>query len=278
MGRVVLLTSNELRHRFVRVALGLDDGLDVVRTYCERPTVSLAAELDRRDVVSDEERAHLAGRTRSEADFFGALCALAPDRSHPEVVERGAINTDDVIQQITALAPDLLVTFGCSIVASPLVSAFAGRAVNLHLGLSPYYRGSGTNFWPLVDGEPGLVGATFLHLDEGVDTGDIIHQIRARVYPGDDAHTIGHRLIADAVVTLVQLLRRFDDLEPMPQPATIGGKVCRRADFDAAAIRRLAENFAGGMVSDYLADRDARDAATPIVQHPLLAADGPRLP
>ena len=33
--RIVILTGSELRHRFVRKALGLSPGIDVLRTYCE---------------------------------------------------------------------------------------------------------------------------------------------------------------------------------------------------------------------------------------------------
>ena len=61
--------------------------------------------------------------------------------------------------------------------------------------MSPYYRGSGTNFWPFVNNELQFIGATFMHIDEGVDTGEIIHQIRANIFHDDNIHQIGNRLI-----------------------------------------------------------------------------------
>src|SRR5690606_10372264 len=103
-----------------------------------------------------------------------------------------------------------------SLIREPLLSAFQGRFLNVHLGLSPYYRGSGTNFWPLVNGEPEFVGATFMHIDAGVDTGEVIHQIRARIFPGDTPHQIGNRLIADMARVYAALIRDFDRLERMP--------------------------------------------------------------
>jgi len=48
------------------------------------------------------------------------------------------------------------------------------------LGLSPYYLGSGTNYWPLVNEKPEFVVATFMHIDTDIDTEEIIHQIRAK--------------------------------------------------------------------------------------------------
>ena len=53
---------------------------------------------------------------------------------------------------------------------------FSRKFLNVHLGLSPYYRGSGTNVWPLINTEPDMVGAT-LCIDAGIDNGEIIHQI-----------------------------------------------------------------------------------------------------
>ena len=49
----------------------------------------------------------------------------------------------------------------------------------------------------------------------------------------------------------------------MPQPP--GGRVYKRADFSADAVRRLYDNFANGMVPEYLANRARRDAALSLV-------------
>lgn len=271
MTTVVLLTSDELRHRFLRMAVALHEDVQVLRSYCEAPTASLAATLAARGDVAPAEQAHLDARTRAEEDVFGPFCALAPDLSNRIPVERGAINGSAVVEEIIASSPDVVAAFGCSIVADPLIRAFPDRILNLHLGLSPYYRGSGTNLWPLVNDEPELVGATFMYLDEGIDTGEIIHQLRARVVPGDDQHRIGNRLIADAAIAMGEVLAVFDRLGHVPQPDTVEGRAYRRADVTPDTIRRLTENLQGGMVERYLQERAARIERTPIVQHPLLA-------
>ena len=71
--------------------------------------------------------------------------------------------------QFGAESTDVVLVFGTGILREALLSAFPGRLINIHLGLSPYYRGAGTNFWPLVNGEPELqlaalpFGAEFQH-------------------------------------------------------------------------------------------------------------------
>jgi hypothetical protein len=48
-------------------------------------------------------------------------------------------------------------------------------------------------------------------------------------------------------------------------PQGANGRVYRRADFSAEAVRRLYQNFERGMIADYLAHRAARDAALSLI-------------
>lgn len=268
MKRIVILTGSELRHRFVRKALALSPGIEVARTYCEGLQNSLVDMVGKRD-DSALQRAHLEARARSEEDFFGAFDAFAPDRSNPVAIDRGRINDPEHAEAVIGLKPDLLVAYGCSIIRAPLLEAFQGRFLNVHLGLSPYYRGSGTNFWPLVNGEPEFVGATFMHIDAGVDTGEIIHQMRARIFPGDTPHQIGNRLIADMARVYAAVIRSFDRLGRMPQiPVPQTERVYRKRDLTEEATAALYRAFADGLVDRYLAEREARCAAAPIVENP----------
>ena len=50
--------------------------------------------------------------------------------------------------------------------ANKLYPMILNKILNLHLGISPYYKGSGTNYFPLVNNEPQYVGATFMFLDK----------------------------------------------------------------------------------------------------------------
>jgi phosphoribosylglycinamide formyltransferase 1 len=228
--------------------------------------------VDKKPVEESEfQRAHLEARARSEEDFFAAFDRLVPDRSRPVEIERGRINDDSCAGEIEALAPDLLVAYGCSLIKGRLLQSFTGRFLNVHLGLSPYYRGSGTNFWPLVNREPEFVGATFMHIDPGVDTGEIIHQVRARVLPGDTPHQIGNRLIADMVPVYAAIIRNFGRLGHLPQPPVPADeRVYRSRDLTETATQQLYQNFSAGLVATYLAERETRAKAAPIVENPVV--------
>lgn len=269
MIKIVILTNSQLRHQFVRKAIALEDDIKVLRTYCESTDGSV---LDHVREEGDEVKLrHLEARAESEDDFFRPFVDYTPDHSNPKEIPNGEINDEQYYEEIVDLDPDLLVAYGCSIIEDPLLSEYEGRFLNVHLGLSPYYRGTGTNFWPLVNGEPEYVGATFMHLDAGVDTGDIIHQIRARVKPDDTPHQIGNRLIADMVQPYREIIRKFGDLENMEQPGTPDNEhYYTMSDYSTEATKQLYKNFDDGLVDDYLAEQDERTAEVPLVKNPVI--------
>jgi len=275
----VLLTSDELRHRYVRSRLAAHHGVDLVATFTEPHAQATAAAIGRRSPLSALQRGHFEDRAASEAEFFAAGVERVEVRSDLRPLARGGVNDPEVVAAILGYQPDAIAAFGCSIIGPPLIEAFAGPIVNLHLGLSPYYRGSGTNFWPLVNGEPELVGATFLHLDAGIDTGPVIHQLRARVHSGDSAHQIGNRVIADAAEAFPEVLvvATSPDAGPRPSSRTPTlGREYRRAEVDDAAIEALHQQFAEGLVAAYLDDVQRRTEAAPIVEHPAVPPIGDR--
>ena len=91
---------------------------------------------------------------------------------------------------------EYIILFGSSIIKPPLLEFFNKKIINIHLGLSPYYRGSGTNFWPLVNNEPECVGATIHLAVLKVDAGSILAQARPESLSElDNSHDIGCKAI-----------------------------------------------------------------------------------
>jgi methionyl-tRNA formyltransferase len=279
MKTLCLLTGSELRHTFFRLSMAAAETFAVWRSYCEGQEQSLEARLETAagEIPSEvaAQRAHAAARAQSERDFFELPVRLLQDRSRPRFIAKGAINQAEIVGEILAAPADLICAYGCSLIKTELVGRFAGRFLNLHLGLSPYYRGSGTNYFPLVNEEPEYVGATFMFLDQGIDTGKIIHQIRARVYPGDTVHSIGNRLIGDAAFVYARIVEHFDELVDLPQQASPhAGRLYLRKHFTPDSLSRLQRNFREGMVERYLARQAERDHAVPLIQQPFLTAEG----
>ncbi len=272
MMKVIILTGSELRHTFFRKYIALSDSIEVITSYCEGLEKSIQALVAGQGDNTLRTR-HLKMREQSEKDFFGLFADCVTDASKPVFLPKGEINSPPHTEAILQSAPDLLIAYGCSIIKEPLLSSFDGRFLNVHLGLSPYYRGSGTNYWPLVNTEPEYVGATFMYIDAGIDTGEIIHQIRARVSPGDSPSQIGNRLIADMARVYRVLIDYFDALKRMPSlPLVDAGRVYRNKDFSEESVSSLYANFAGDLVEKYLAEERARCDRVPLIRNPVIEA------
>ena len=123
---------------------------------------------------------HLNERESIENDFFNLYNSNCIDNSCKINLSLDEVNSDSVVNKIINLKPDYILTYGCSIIKSELIEIFEKRIINMHLGLSPYYRGSGTNIFPIYNNEIQFIGTTFLFMDKGIDTGPIIHQLNLK--------------------------------------------------------------------------------------------------
>jgi methionyl-tRNA formyltransferase len=271
--KIVILTGNELRHEFMRKFIASDSQIDVVASYCEGKEKSLKV-LVQNDEQEDQLRLkHLEAREVSEEDFFRLYSDSVVDESNPKFINKGDINNPEHVEQIIKLQPDLLIAYGCSLIKTELLDVFEGRFINVHLGLSPYYRGSGTNFWPLVNGEPEFVGATFMYIDSGVDTGEVIHQLRADIHYGDMPVQVGNRLIVDIAKEYCHLIKSFNQIERMPQSvfnSDIEAKYYKKADYTEESVSLLYQRFSDGLVDTYLKTKNERHLASPIIKNSAL--------
>jgi methionyl-tRNA formyltransferase len=256
--KAILLTSTFRRHVFVANALA--QRCDVVGVWQEAKTF-----VPERYAQSDEDerviQQHFADRDVSEERYFAAddRVRLSTAATH-RVVDAGACSDPSEVARMSALQPDVVFVFGTGILRDTVLTALAGRLINLHLGLSPYYRGAGTNFWPLVNAEPEYVGATIHYLDAGIDSGAILAHARPAIAHEDGPHDLGNKTIAAAVDALVAAGAAHVAGAAAAVPQWSAGRLYQRKDFNADAVRQLYRNFAAGMIDAYLAMRSVRDA------------------
>ena len=218
--------------------------------------------------VSEEEviRKHFEHRDESENRWFADHQWVRLEWGKARRLEPGGCNDPVEVERMVNCRPDVVLVFGTGILREPLISAFEGRMINIHLGLSPYYRGAGTNFWPLVNREPEYVGATIHYLDAGIDTGPILAHARPRIDRDDGPHDIGNKTIIAAVEALLRAAAAHVAGAARPVPQWTGGRLYQRKNFTADAVRALYRNFETGMIGEYLAARESRDAALRLIE------------
>ena len=259
--RIALLTSVNQRHRWV--ASRLAQVAELVSVVSEaKPPQNFGATM----AEGAETQEYFSARDLAERRWFGD----APEHFSqitPEVwmMPWQGSNSPEVFERLLVGEIDLLFLFGSSIIREPLLSHFQGRIVNMHLGLSPYYRGSATNYWPLVDGIPECVGVTIHHATAIVDGGGILAQARPDPTPADDVHDLGCKTII-AGAKLLQEIAQWPSPLPDGVRQTGLGKVCRRADFNIGSLRQLRAHMEQDLLRDYLSEKVERDMHYPIVQ------------
>ena len=247
---VVVLTGSELRHCYFIKEFLSDCEISVEKVFAEDDRLSLKNRIADSDFLLVQ---HELARANSEMELLGDNLGIL---SHEKVrvIPKGEINSDLNFNMIKKIAPDVIVCFGSSIIKSELIDLYKGRFLNVHLGLSPYYRGSGTNIWPFINSEPEYVGLTFMQLDEGVDTGAIIHQCQADVFLGDGVHAVGNRLIKKMTSTFLDLVKSKDYRTSVLSIEKASEKYYKRADFTVAACKLLYDQLDRGLINRFVVE------------------------
>jgi methionyl-tRNA formyltransferase len=121
-----------------------------------------------------------------------------------------------------------------SVIKGWLIDELVKRtAVNIHMGVSPFYGGSSTNFWALTDDNPHLVGATVHLFSAGVDLGDILFHGGVRPDGCTDAFDLGMAAVRDAQTALVRCIEAgvVHELPAVAQDVSQEIRYNRNAEF-----------------------------------------------
>ena len=255
--KITVFTSNQPCH--LSLISGLSAIADEVFAVQECNTVfpGRVADFFRK---SDTMQAYFARVIAAEEEVFGHIGFL-PANVRSLSLKIGDLSSVDMACLSRALQSDLYVVFGASYIKPPLVDVLVDQgAINIHMGISPYYRGSSCNFWSLYDGNPDLVGATIHRLSRGLDSGAMLfHALPER--EAADPFVLGMRAVRAAHHSLIDSVRTGEllALEPVVQDRMLEIRYTRNADFnDAVAQEYLARGLDARWVGERLANSPGR--------------------
>ena len=115
-------------------------------------------------------------------------------RENQPIVDVPSANSLEFLAEIDRLKPSVILLAGCRLLSKETLAALPCPVLNYHAGISPKYRGMNGGYWALVTGDAENFGATVHLVDAGVDTGDVLHQMRGRPEPGDNLMLYALRL------------------------------------------------------------------------------------
>jgi len=177
----------------------------------------------------------------SERKVFGDIGFL-PQNIRTLSIKSGDLNKLSKNQLNVALQSDIYVVFGASYIKGWLIDFLVEhKTINIHMGLSPYYRGSSCNFWALYDNNPGYVGATIHHLSKGVDSGDILFHCIPRLHKQDNPVDFTRRSVLLAQQSLVSAVKTKSifSMPPVKQDKSQEIRYTKNLDF----TDRVAKDF-----------------------------------
>lgn len=171
MKSITVFTSNQPRH--LRLIIELSKVYENVFAVIECNTVKPGINKDFFN-NSAPMKTYFSKVTNSEREIFGEITFL-PKNVSTLVLKMGDLSNINIDVLSPSLKSEDFVVFGSSFIKGILVDILIEkRCLNIHMGISPFYRGSSCNFWALYNEDYKYVGATILLLNKGLDSGEIL--------------------------------------------------------------------------------------------------------
>ena len=251
--RVLLVCGDHLRHLFFATSIADQYGLAAIIIEEREPSVpDIATGPTGRD--RENFTRHFKNRSILEKQFFGSK-AFSPDCPCLRV-KADSLSAVCSAQFAYDQKPDLALIVGTSKITEPLFSALPNLKINYHTGIVPRYKGAACNFWPFYFLEPNWAGGTFHYLTNDLDGGEIIHQVRARLYQGDTIHHVGCRITLDAARDTLHLIDKASKDKTLPSSTPSGqGRLFLKQHFRAEHLRIIYDTFNDDIVDHFLEGR-----------------------
>lgn len=208
--KLLLFSGSHSRHCFVHKRLLRE--FDVIGVVCmQRENIVPSPESSWSNHDQELFRRHFKTRAKVEDEVFGRLATdvfdLVPMKLFIEPEELNTEKTRDFVREVRA---DACVIFGADLILDPVLSELPKWKLNAHLGLSPWYRGSATLFWPFYFLQPQFAGATIHQIIPEADAGDVLHHVVPTLKSGQGLHDVSAQVVVQTQKDLVVLLRRLE--------------------------------------------------------------------
>jgi folate-dependent phosphoribosylglycinamide formyltransferase PurN len=127
--------------------------------------------------------------------------SLQPEpRENQKLIRIETINSEHFVTTLAELQPKVILLIGTRLIKAAYIEKITKDLnvvlLNYHAGITPQYRGMNGGYWSLVNDDVMNFGTTIHLVDQGVDTGSIIAQVRTKPADDDNIMTYAHRLAA----------------------------------------------------------------------------------
>ena len=251
--RVVIISGSHPRHKYFveKIAeTGLLKGVVIQKreNMVFEPPIGLKYELKKLFIH------HFQLRDDMEKKYFGSIDMMHLKKNVPFIeVDEADLNGHLVESFIKEVRADMIISYGPGLIHENILKLVNGYAFNLHGGLSPWYKGSATMFWPFYFLEPNYVGTTFHYITSRIDAGGIVHQSVPQLQYGDCMHEVSCKAIVKASEDVFKLLSKLQTGEILTgHPQKRNGKLFLDRDWRPEHLKLIYEVYNDNIVDLFL--------------------------
>ena len=207
---ITLITSDQIRHNYlVNLLSNIATKLNVIQ---EKKTF-----FSNKDKISNLMKNYFLKVEDAQKKVFGNTYV---DKKNKNInllsLENNELEKISIDSLSDFLNSDIFIVFGSSFIKNDLVNFLIdNKALNIHLGISPYYRGTDCNFWALYNNNPHLVGATIHMLSKGLDSGPILYHALSEIKKDPFIYTMS--VVKSAFDSIVQKIENKTIFKHTPE-------------------------------------------------------------
>lgn len=251
--RVLFLTGNHPRHMSIAKKLydeGFLQGLIIEErgNLVPQPPRGLM-EIDRGNYIL-----HFKKREEAEKRYFGQILHKQfKDNIDKLNIKKEELNNEQTREWIVKLNPDIVVSYGVHKLSEDMLKILPRDSFNIHGGLSPWYRGNITLFWPFYFLKPNWAGMTIHELTDKIDGGNILHHSVPELSRGDGIHDVACKAVMGVSEDLIKILRMLKEGKEIPRVEQKSfGKIFNSRDWKPQHLRLIYNVFNDDIVDKFL--------------------------
>ncbi len=238
--KITIFTSNGIRHKyFINLLSDICEELFVIQEIKIKKNSITPTRYPKDDIFTN----YFHNVNKAQEKLFGKHNDIYKKNTNILKIKSGSINNIKLDLLSNYLNSDYYIIFGASYIKAPLIHyLIKKKAINIHAGISPYYRGTDCNFWALYDNNPHLVGSTIHLLSEGLDNGPILYHSMPNLYSNHFEYTMSS--IKSAFYSLCLKLQNREILKIKPLIQNINNEIrySVRSQLTEEILRKFLNN------------------------------------
>ena len=167
-----------------------------------------------------------------------------------KIKDRKDLNSQSTINWVKEGKYNISIDYGSGILEQRLLEAINCNVINIHGGISPYFKGSSTLLYALLLSQPELAGMTVHNIDSGIDSGDIYRHILPRLDINMSPTEVFAACQKQLIVEINEIIRGIISKKYLPHKQSKYGRTFMARDFRIEMLKNLYINFEKGFLAN----------------------------